>query len=184
MKKKISSSEKPDHWLDLAKTKYTPQLVEDVKIALRVLVIFIPLPVFWALFDQQGSRWTFQATRMNGQIGSYIIKPDQMQLFSRAGILRNSREKGIYQLDLKILSAFCICFRSLTRLFQIPMCDTIRDVDQSTMSGDLRFATDTIPDDMIKELVYWCIKISGKEEVFFTPFKLKMHELFSTNNKH
>ena len=87
MKKKISSSEKPDHWLDLAKTKYTPQLVEDVKIALRVLVIFIPLPVFWALFDQQGSRWTFQATRMNGQIGSYIIKPDQMQLFNPAFIL-------------------------------------------------------------------------------------------------
>ena len=87
LKKKISSSEKPDHWLDLAKTKYTPQLVEDVKIALRVLVIFIPLPVFWALFDQQGSRWTFQATRMNGQIGSYIIKPDQMQLFNPAFIL-------------------------------------------------------------------------------------------------
>jgi len=87
LKKKISSSEKPDHWLDLAKTKYTPQLVEDVKIALRVLVIFIPLPVFWALFDQQGSRWTFQATRMNGQVGSYIIKPDQMQLFNPAFIL-------------------------------------------------------------------------------------------------
>ena len=87
LKQKLSTSEKPDHWLDLAKTKYTPQLVEDVKIMLRVLVIFIPLPVFWALFDQQGSRWTFQATRMNGQVGSYIIKPDQMQLFNPAFIL-------------------------------------------------------------------------------------------------
>ena len=109
---------------------------------------------------------------------------DQMQLFSRAGILRNSREKGIYQLDLKILSAFCTCFRSLTRLFQIPMCDTIRDVDQFTMGDDANGANLMIPECMIKELVYWCIKINGKEEIFFTPFKLKMHELFSTNNKH
>jgi len=109
---------------------------------------------------------------------------DQMQLFSRAGILRNSREKGIYQLDLKILSAFCICFRSLTRLFQIPMCDTIRDVDQFTMGDDANGANLMIPECMIKELVYWCIKINGKEEIFFTPFKLKMHELFIINNKH
>jgi hypothetical protein len=35
----------------------------------------------------QGSRWTFQATRMNGQIGSWIIKPDQMQLLNPAFIL-------------------------------------------------------------------------------------------------
>ena len=68
------------HWMDLAKGKYDSQLVEDVKGLLRVLVIYIPVPVFWALYDQSGSRWTFQATGMNGSLGSTRIKPDQMQI--------------------------------------------------------------------------------------------------------
>jgi len=87
LKKKFKSSEKPEHWLDHAKGKYSAQLIEDTKILLKVLVLYLPLPVYWALFDQQGSRWTFQATRMNGQIGSYVIKPDQMQLINPAFIL-------------------------------------------------------------------------------------------------
>merc|ERR1719309_850654 len=74
--------EKAEHFMDLAKSKYDSQLVEDVKCVLRVLVIYIPLPVFWALFDQTGSRWTFQATRMNGALGSTTIKPDQMQVIN------------------------------------------------------------------------------------------------------
>jgi len=78
--KKKCAGESADHWLDLAKDQYDNQLVEDTKMALRVFVIFIPLPVFWALFDQTGSRWTFQATRMNGVLGSTTIKPDQMQV--------------------------------------------------------------------------------------------------------
>lgn len=47
---------------------------------LRILVLYLPLPLFWALYDQKGSRWTFQAARMNGDLGFYIIKPDQMQM--------------------------------------------------------------------------------------------------------
>lgn len=42
----------------------------------------MPLPIFWALFDQQGSRWTFQATHMIGDIGGITIKPDQMQVLN------------------------------------------------------------------------------------------------------
>uniref|UniRef100_A0A8B9QKG6 Solute carrier family 15 member 2 n=1 Tax=Apteryx owenii TaxID=8824 RepID=A0A8B9QKG6_APTOW len=43
--------------------KYNGNL--EVKMVTRVLFLFIPLPMFWALFDQQGSRWTLQATKMN-----------------------------------------------------------------------------------------------------------------------
>jgi len=32
-----------------------PGFIEDVKACLRVLFMFLPLPVFWALFDQQVS---------------------------------------------------------------------------------------------------------------------------------
>uniref|UniRef100_A0A8C9WV58 Solute carrier family 15 member 2 n=1 Tax=Scleropages formosus TaxID=113540 RepID=A0A8C9WV58_SCLFO len=60
------------HWLDWAQEKYSKRLIYEIKMVLRVLVLFIPLPMFWALFDQQGSRWTLQATRMNMGIVSML----------------------------------------------------------------------------------------------------------------
>lgn len=85
--KRKASGAKADHWLDLAKDRYESRLVEDVKCVCRVLLMYLPLPVWWALFDQTGSRWTFQATRMNGLIGSTVIKPDQMQVINPLLIL-------------------------------------------------------------------------------------------------
>ncbi|XP_023946831.2 peptide transporter family 1 [Bicyclus anynana] len=76
------SKQKREHWLDHADDKYDKSLIEDIKSLLRVLVLFLPLPVFWALFDQQGSRWTFQADRMEQDIGSWTLKADQMQVIN------------------------------------------------------------------------------------------------------
>uniref|UniRef100_A0A8C5FNS5 Solute carrier family 15 member 2 n=1 Tax=Gadus morhua TaxID=8049 RepID=A0A8C5FNS5_GADMO len=56
---------KRKHWLDWAEEKYSKRLIQEIKMVLRVLTLYLPLPMFWALFDQQGSRWTLQATRMN-----------------------------------------------------------------------------------------------------------------------
>lgn len=76
------SQRNKDHWLDYALVDTSRKLVRDTKYVLRVLILFIPLPFFWSLFDQQGSRWTLQATRMNGYIGKLRIKPDQMQVMN------------------------------------------------------------------------------------------------------
>ena len=73
--------------MDYAETTYGKKLVLESKILLNVLVLYLPLPFFWALFDQQGSRWTFQATRMSGDIGFMTIKPDQMQVVNPLLIL-------------------------------------------------------------------------------------------------
>uniref|UniRef100_UPI00398EDD22 solute carrier family 15 member 2 isoform X2 n=1 Tax=Pristiophorus japonicus TaxID=55135 RepID=UPI00398EDD22 len=70
---------KREHWLDWATEKYPRQLIKEIKIVSRVLFLYLPLPMFWALFDQQGSRWTLQATRMNADFGGFVIQPDQMQ---------------------------------------------------------------------------------------------------------
>ncbi len=43
------------HWLESAKLDHSPQLVEDVKSVLRVLLVFTPLPFFWAIFFQSKS---------------------------------------------------------------------------------------------------------------------------------
>ncbi|NXF39994.1 S15A1 protein, partial [Nyctibius bracteatus] len=70
---------KREHWLDWASEKYDKRLIAQTKMVLKVLFLYIPLPMFWALFDQQGSRWTLQATTMDGNFGALKIQPDQMQ---------------------------------------------------------------------------------------------------------
>ncbi|XP_017282347.1 solute carrier family 15 member 1b [Kryptolebias marmoratus] len=70
---------KREHWMDWAEEKYDKLLIAQVKMVLKVLFLYIPLPMFWALFDQQGSRWTLQATTMDGNFGLMVIQPDQMQ---------------------------------------------------------------------------------------------------------
>ena len=43
--------------------------------------MMLPLPIFWALFDQQGSRWTLQAARMDGNFfGVFTFEPDNIQV--------------------------------------------------------------------------------------------------------
>ncbi|XP_060881266.1 peptide transporter family 2-like isoform X2 [Metopolophium dirhodum] len=77
----VSSSSSEAHWLDIAGNKYSKTEVSDTKTALEVLYPYIAYPVFWALYEQQGSRWTLQATLMDGKFDgiSWDIKPDQMQ---------------------------------------------------------------------------------------------------------
>ncbi|KAG8586398.1 hypothetical protein GDO81_005365 [Engystomops pustulosus] len=70
---------KREHWMDWANEKYDELLIAQIKMVLKVLFLYIPLPMFWALFDQQGSRWTLQADTMNGNFGAIQIQPDQMQ---------------------------------------------------------------------------------------------------------
>ncbi len=48
-----NEKEKHDHWLEYASEKYDTKLIDDIKCVLNVLVIFLPIPVFWALFEQQ-----------------------------------------------------------------------------------------------------------------------------------
>ncbi|XP_045707568.1 solute carrier family 15 member 2 isoform X2 [Phyllostomus hastatus] len=69
---------KRQHWLDWAAEKYPKQLIMDVKALTRVLLLYIPLPMFWALLEQQGSRWTLQATRMNRNL---VLNPLLVLIF-------------------------------------------------------------------------------------------------------
>ena len=75
------------HQPDASQARHDAATVADVKQFMSVLYMFLPIPIFWALFDQQSSRWVFQAERMNGKIGSYEFKADQMQIFNSVFIL-------------------------------------------------------------------------------------------------
>ncbi|GBP19347.1 Peptide transporter family 1 [Eumeta japonica] len=79
--------EKCLHWLDSTEVSYDNKFVADVKKTLSILCLFSVLPVFWALLDQMGSRWTLQATKMDGRFGFITVKPDQMQVIAPIFIL-------------------------------------------------------------------------------------------------
>lgn len=85
--KEPKTNKRRDHWLDYADEKYGKSLVADTKSVLGILKLFLPLPLYWALYELQGSRWTIQATQMDGDIGIYRIKPDQMQLLGPLAII-------------------------------------------------------------------------------------------------
>ena len=76
------------HWLDRGKPNFGDKFVADVKAVYNVSFMMLPFPIFWALFDQQGSRWTFQASRMNGDFfGVFTLQPDNIQVANAILIL-------------------------------------------------------------------------------------------------
>ena len=88
--KNRKSSEKKEHFMDYALEKgHAPETVRDSKFIYPIIVMFLPLPIFWALFDMQGSRWTLSATQMNGWQGgdSFKIQPDLIQILNPIMIL-------------------------------------------------------------------------------------------------
>ncbi|GFS97778.1 solute carrier family 15 member 2, partial [Nephila pilipes] len=86
--KAVKKGEKKKHWLDYADDQYDTDLINDVKHLFSVLIILLPLPIFWALYEQQGSRWVLQGTQMDGEIlSSFYIQPDHMQIINPLLIL-------------------------------------------------------------------------------------------------
>ena len=61
--------------------------MKEFKSVLPIVVMYIPLPFFWALFSMQGSRWTLSATQTDGWVGNAKIRPDQMQIMNPIMIL-------------------------------------------------------------------------------------------------
>lgn len=70
--------ERKPSWIDYAEEKFGSVIVEDTKTVINILVLYLPLPIYWAVYSQQASRWVFQAARMDGNLGFYTLKPDQM----------------------------------------------------------------------------------------------------------
>uniref|UniRef100_UPI00398E6652 solute carrier family 15 member 1-like n=1 Tax=Pristiophorus japonicus TaxID=55135 RepID=UPI00398E6652 len=68
-----------EHWLDWADQKYERETINDAKRLYSVLALYPLLPMYWALYEQQGSRWTLQAQEMDRNVGSIRLKPDQLQ---------------------------------------------------------------------------------------------------------
>ncbi|CAI6368750.1 unnamed protein product [Macrosiphum euphorbiae] len=92
LRKKITASSneaKRKDWLEYADDKYSTHEISDLRSALDVLFLLIPIPMFYTLLDQQSSRWVLQGTLMNGKIDflNWILKPDQIHLINPLFVL-------------------------------------------------------------------------------------------------
>jgi proton-dependent oligopeptide transporter, POT family len=66
------------HFVDAAAGRHPASAIEGAKAVLRVMAIFAPIPVFWALFDQKGSTWVVQATHMDLEVLGHKLAPSQL----------------------------------------------------------------------------------------------------------
>jgi proton-dependent oligopeptide transporter, POT family len=65
-------------FLDGASPAHPKSAVDGAKAVLRLLPIFAPIPLFWALYDQKGSTWVMQATKMDLVVLGQKLAPSQL----------------------------------------------------------------------------------------------------------
>jgi dipeptide/tripeptide permease len=84
LKNKIKNGKniKKQHWLEYADQSFSIELINDIKILLRVMFVFLPLPIFWCIEEQANSKYILQAQRMSGIFGSFTLKPEQFQVIT------------------------------------------------------------------------------------------------------
>ncbi|EFO82401.1 CRE-PEPT-1 protein [Caenorhabditis remanei] len=90
------------------------KFIDDVRSLLRVLVMFLPVPMFWALYDQQGSVWLLQAIQMDCRLSdSLLLLPDQMQTLNAVLILAFI---PLFQVIIYPVAAKCVRLTPLRKM--------------------------------------------------------------------
>lgn len=87
LKRSGTAYSKPSHWVYYARTKFSAAFLAETKAVLAIVALLSPISFFWALYDQQGSRWTYQGMMMETKLGSIDIKPEQMGIINAFLIL-------------------------------------------------------------------------------------------------
>jgi dipeptide/tripeptide permease len=98
-----TTSLKP-HWLNHPDilARFGAENAAAVRRLLSISLVFLPLPVFWALFDQHSSRWVQQAGLLCREIKigdwDFDVQPSQMPVFNPLAVvlLIPLFERGIY----------------------------------------------------------------------------------------
>jgi solute carrier family 15 oligopeptide transporter 1 len=67
-----SNTSRSSHWLNKARGPCNEQDVNDTIDVWRQGAILLTLPIFWTLYDQQGSAWTLQGTLSNPPLSSLL----------------------------------------------------------------------------------------------------------------
>jgi POT family proton-dependent oligopeptide transporter len=77
-----------DAFWDAARRRFGVEKVADITATLRAVRVFLFIPPFWALYDQNASTWVLQGRQMRPlDLGFATIGPDQMQAANPALIM-------------------------------------------------------------------------------------------------
>lgn len=89
-----------------AAEKYGTEKVEAVKAVWGVMAVFAFIPIFWAMWDMNGSEWVLQSTHLNRNLGIFglTILPSQIQFVNALFLLMMIPifNYGIYPLVTKM----------------------------------------------------------------------------------
>lgn len=74
---------------DMARERFSEHEVDAARSVGPILLVFAPITVFWALFDQTTSTWVLQGSQMTPVhvIGNFWIKAEQMQSMNPALVM-------------------------------------------------------------------------------------------------
>ncbi len=89
-----------------AEDKYGAEKVEAIKSVWGVMAVFAFIPIFWAMWDMNGSEWVLQSTNLNRNLGLFglTILPSQIQFVNALFLLMMIPifNYGIYPLIIKM----------------------------------------------------------------------------------
>ncbi|XP_032880749.1 solute carrier family 15 member 2-like [Amblyraja radiata] len=171
-KHRSSTYAKREHWLDWATEKYPEHVIKEIKMVTRVLFLYLPLPMYWALFDQMGSRWTLQATGMNGDFGGFIIQPDQMQTINAILIVT-----FIPIFDMGIYPLFAKCKLKVTPLRRMTVGMLLTSVAFIAAAFvELQVQSTLVPEPGVKESYVQFLNLADKD----ITISLQGHDGFPT----
>jgi solute carrier family 15 oligopeptide transporter 1 len=75
---------------DISMYQDNQKFCQDCDCMLKLVVLFLPIMFFWALFDQQGSRWIFQAMLMDPRVKIPFTRDTYLQILPEQTALVNS----------------------------------------------------------------------------------------------
>ncbi|KAH3765290.1 POT family MFS transporter [Pelomyxa schiedti] len=139
----MSKESSHSSFLDRAKEDNDPERVEDVKMALRVLSIFLTLPLFWGIFFQINSLWIFQASDMDCNIGGWVLP------YAEVGCLNSISDVILIPIFDRIVYPLCKRLgMKVTPLRKMVsgLCATVAAV---LVAGLVQLAIERNPDDLL-----------------------------------
>jgi dipeptide/tripeptide permease len=78
----ICRREPSKNYWEHAMEKHHVQTVEDIRITIKVMQVFLLLPIFFSLLDQGVSRWVLQAELLNRDFYFFTITGDQIAMLN------------------------------------------------------------------------------------------------------
>ena len=85
--RRLGTGRPGQHWLDGARDRHPEEAIEGAKSVFRIMGVFAAVTLFWALFDQKGASWVFQARQLDLTLLGRHYSPAQLQALNPALVL-------------------------------------------------------------------------------------------------